>query len=414
IEVTTFRIESNYKDGRHPDKVNYTATIEEDLSRRDFTMNAIAASLLNGHLYDPFAGQEDIKNGVIRTVGQAKERFREDGLRPIRALRFASQLGFKIEDKTLAAIPHTIDIAAKISIERFRDEFVKTLSSKKPSVGLKLMEESGMLQLFLPELTLCRSVKQADVRGFHAFDVLDHLFYSCDAAPFFPVQKNKSKSGSAVFLSVRLRLAALFHDIGKPSVKKTEEREGVGTVYTFYKHEKASKKNTMIIMNRLKFPKAITAYVCHLIREHMFFYEPHWTDAAVRRFLVRLTPPEPILWKNDLKSNLKQTINDLFDLRIADVSGMTNKPALLHTGAWSNNLIEFRNRIDSILKEESVLQLKDLAVSGIDLLEVGISEGPELGVVLKELLKVVIEDPSKNNKKALLKMAESFTGCKKP
>ena len=157
IEVTTYRTEADYSDGRHPDSVNYAGTIEEDLSRRDFTMNAIAASLDDGSLVDPFGGQKDIKEKCIRTVGNPHDRFSEDGLRPIRAIRFATQLGFTIAPETLDAIPASLEKTAGISVERFRDEFIKIIKSPEPSVGLKLMEETGILKIFIPELLFSSS-----------------------------------------------------------------------------------------------------------------------------------------------------------------------------------------------------------------------------------------------------------------
>jgi len=171
IETTTFRTESGYSDGRHPDSVSYAATIEEDLSRRDFTMNAIAVNLADGMIVDPFNGRDDIASGVIRTVGNARERFGEDGLRPVRALRFAAQLNFRIEKDTYSEIfeQKTLVVVSRISIERFRDEFSKLLASDTPSVGLKLMEETGVMKLFMPEFCACRGCVQKDVRGFHEF-----------------------------------------------------------------------------------------------------------------------------------------------------------------------------------------------------------------------------------------------------
>ncbi|OJF76210.1 MAG: polynucleotide adenylyltransferase [Treponema sp. CETP13] len=410
IEVTTFRTEADYKDGRHPNKISYATTIKDDLSRRDFTMNAIAASLIDGHLCDPFNGRKDIKKGIIRTVGNPLERFSEDGLRPVRALRFASQLGFKIEQKTFDAIEQTADITAKISIERFRDEFIKILSSEIPSVGLKLMEKSGTLKQFLPELASCRNVKQADARGHHCFDVLDHLFYACDSARFYPVEQATSakKDGSAVFFSVRIRLAALFHDIGKPIVRRVEERENIGTCYTFYNHEKESVKIANCIMERLRFPKTIIQYICHLIKEHMFYYESSWSDAAIRRFIVRVMPPVAILPDKNELFVLNQTLDDLFDLRIADVSGMTNTPALMHKGSWAENLIEFRNRIDLAIQAKSAFTLRDLDISGRDLIAAGIPPGKKLGVILNKLLESVIEEPKMNKKETLVKIAKKL------
>ena len=206
IEVTTFRGEGKYTDGRHPDSVYFASTIEEDLSRRDFTMNSIAADLDTGVLTDPFCGEKDISKKIIKTVGNARERFLEDGLRPVRCLRFGSQLKFCIEKDTYSEI-FNIDVQKKIasiSKERFRDEFIKILSSDEPSVGLKLLEETGILKIFIPELAECRGVMQKDARGFHKFDVLDHNFYACDGAP-----KD----------NLTVRLAALFHDIGKKDTR---------------------------------------------------------------------------------------------------------------------------------------------------------------------------------------------------
>lgn len=392
IEVTTYRTETDYSDGRHPDKVTYAATIEKDLSRRDFTMNALAANLDTGMIVDPFNGQKDIKKKIIRTVGNPLERFSEDGLRPIRAIRFASQLGYAIEKNTLDAISQTIEITKKISIERFRDEFLKIISSDNSLLGLQLLEQTGELAFFIPELTACRNVVQADNRGFHKFDVLDHLFYSCNGA---------RKNSIEPFI---VPLAALFHDIGKPSVRKVET-DGLGnTIYTFFNHEKASSKIASQVFDRLKLPKATNKYVCHLIEQHMFHYESNWTDAAIRRFLVRITP-SPGLLPLEVENPLNQTIKDLFDLRIADVTGMTGMPSLLSKGPWSQNLLEFKDRIDTILAQENALGLKNLDITGKDLIANGIPSGKAIGNILQELLETVLEDPRTNKKEQLLQIA---------
>ncbi|AEE16797.1 CCA tRNA nucleotidyltransferase [Treponema brennaborense] len=390
VEVTTFRTETGYSDGRHPDSVKFAATIEDDLSRRDFTMNAIAANLADGLIVDPFGGRDDIKANVIRTVGNADERFAEDGLRPIRALRFAAQLGFSIDPATLAAVPRAKEKTAGVSIERFRDEFVKMLKAPQPSLALRLMEDTGMLRLFLPELAACRGVEQADARGFHRFDVLDHLLYACDGAPARKLE---------------VRLAALFHDAGKPAVKRTEIRERVSdragepppaeTIYTFYNHETVSASITKNVLERLRFPNALTTAVCHLVKNHMFHYESSWTDAAVRRFLVRVTP---------------QAVEDLFDLRIADVYGMTGVPPQLKNGVWSENLLELKDRIDAITAQNTALTLKDLAVNGADLIRAGIPAGKRLGHILRELLDTVIDDPKQNDRETLLRIAVNLNG----
>lgn len=394
IEVTTFRTESDYSDGRHPDKVVYAATIQEDLSRRDFTMNAIAVNLANGKIVDPFEGQKDIKKKLIKTVGNPHKRFMEDGLRPIRALRFASKLNFSIEKYTYLEI-FKDDIKNKIksiSIERFRDEFEKVLCSPKPSVGLKLMEETGVLSMFIPEFDCCRNCVQSDYRAFHKFDVLDHLFYACDGAP-------KEK--------LNIRLAALFHDIGKPAAKKMvieevldgNKRDGstkqVETV-TFYCHESYSEKITREILIRLKFSNEMINNVCHLVKEHMFHYESSWTDAAVRRFIVRVG---------------KDCIDDLYDVRLSDMYGMWNEPVDIRYSESVKLLIELKDRIAAQLEKQNALSLKDLAINGKDLMAEGIPAGKQLGLILNHLLDCVLEDPALNNKRDLLNIAKR-QGCR--
>lgn len=391
IEVTTFRTEAGYSDGRHPDSINYAATIEEDLARRDFTMNAIAASLEDGIITDPYGGQDDIKNKLIRTVGAAHERFMEDGLRPVRALRFASKLGFSIEKNTYSEIfkKEIQAKAASISIERFRDEFEKIMSSPKPSVGLKLLEESGLLDIFIPEFKICRGCIQSDYRAFHKFDVLDHLFYACDGAPAD---------------KLNVRLAALFHDIGKPAAKKIlhetvldgEKNDGskkeIETI-TFYNHEAFGEKITQKLMTRLKFSNDMISNVCHLVKEHMFHYESNWSEAAVRRFIIRVKP---------------ECMEDLYDLRIADMYGMYNEKVDVRYSESVKLLLELKARVEKELSKKTALSLKSLAVNGRDLMQLGIPAGKELGRILNELLECVIEDPAMNNKERLIETAKKI------
>ncbi|MEL3912733.1 CCA tRNA nucleotidyltransferase [Treponema pedis] len=362
IECTTFRCEADYSDGRRPDTVNYVRTIQEDLSRRDFTMNAIAVNLADGSVVDPFNGIKDIKAKRIKTVGEPVLRFGEDGLRPIRAIRFAAQLNFHIEEKTLNAIPLMLEVCKKISPERFRDEFIKILKTENPIIALKLLESSGLLREFLPELFLCRGVEQ---RGMHKFDVLDHSFLACNAAPAE---------------NLIVRLAALFHDIGKPSTRILNEYGD----YTFYKHEVVSEKMTRRIMQRLKFSNKETDEVCHLILNHMFNYTDDWSDAAVRRFIVRVAP---------------ENILNLFALRRADGFALTAETIDLRS------LLNFQKRIEKILESENAFSIKDLAVNGNDLITAGIAPGPKLGIILKELFSTVLDDPEQNTKDKLLKIA---------
>lgn len=362
IECTTFRTETGHSDGRHPDLVHYLGTIEEDLSRRDFTMNAIAVNLKDGSVIDPFNGIKSIKAKIIKTVGEPALRFAEDGLRPIRGIRFAAQLGFKIEERTITAIPDVIDVCKKISVERFRDEFIKILKTENPIIALRLLEETGLLNIFIPELSLCRNIEQ---KGMHKFDVLDHSFIACNAA-----YKN----------NVIVRFAALFHDIGKPCVRRKNEAGD----YIFYKHEIVSEQMTRKIMQRLKFSNKEIDSVCRLVLHHMFNYTDDWTDAAVRRFIVRIGT---------------ENIADLFALRRADGFGLAGRPPDIR------NLLNFQKRIEKILKNKNAFTIRDLAVNGNDLMEAGIFPGPKLGIILKNLFETVLDDPSQNSKETLLKIA---------
>lgn len=378
IETTTFRTEADYTDGRHPDSIKFATTIEEDLSRRDFTMNAIAADLESGKLTDPFDGQKDIRNKIIRTVGEPQERFAEDGLRPVRAVRFSGQLGFSIEEKTLAALsePEVLKKTASISVERFRDEFCKMLLCERPSDSLKLLEKTGILNIFIPEFAICRNCSQKDSRGFHEFDVADHILYACDGA-----QKG----------NLEVKLAAFYHDIGKPECRTTEIVDGEERVH-FHGHETKSAQKALASMTALKFPNETIKNVVHLVQEHMFYYEHSWSDAAVRRFIIRVKP---------------ENIENLFALRLADIYGMHRTPLKEGSPAW-NILLEFRKRIESVLEKKSALGIKDLAVNGRDLMQEGIPSGKAMGMILNELFETVTESPAMNEKEKLLALAKNI------
>jgi len=364
FEVTTFRTESDYSDGRRPDRVSYASSILEDLSRRDFTMNAIALRLPDGKIIDPFGGKKDIKAKIIRCVGNAAQRFSEDGLRPMRAVRFASQLGFKIEKDTLDAIRGALPVSAKVSWERVRDEIDKILCSSVPSIGFRLMEKTGLLELFLRELFLCRDIEQ---KGFHQFDVLDHSLHACDYA-------------AANNFSHELRLAALLHDIGKPCVRELDP----SGVWTFYRHEELSASMCSKLLNRLRYPNAVIDKVCHLVKEHMFQYTDNWSDSAVRRFIARIGD---------------SNIEDIYKLRRADIFGFSGK------NPDYRSLKDLADRVNKVIEAGSAFSVKDLAVSGKDLMAIGIPGGKMMGIILHELMETVLDDPAQNTKEKLLEIA---------
>jgi putative nucleotidyltransferase with HDIG domain len=365
IEITTYRTEENYTDGRRPDQVHYTANIEDDLSRRDFTMNAIALRLPTGTKVDPYDGEADIRGGIIRCVGDPAARFSEDGLRPIRAVRFAAQLSYKVEPKTLAAISGALEISAKVSAERIRDELLKIAASDKPSRALLLMEQTGLLALFLPELAASRGIDQ---KGFHRFDVLEHSLLACD----YSAEKQYPQD---------VRIAALLHDIGKTPTRKIDDKSGI---WTFYQHETESEKMTRNILFRLRCPNELIDSVCHLVKEHMFHYTDEWSDAAVRRFIVRAG---------------EDSLVKLYQLRRADAY------ATAAIEPPPDFLLPLVYRIEKALGESSAFTLKDLAVSGKDLIAIGIKPGKKIGIILNELLETVLDDPAQNNRETLIHIA---------
>lgn len=362
VETTTFRTETGYVDGRRPDRVSYAATIEQDLSRRDFTMNAVALALPSLAIVDPYGGEADIRGRIIRCVGDPAERFSEDGLRPLRGVRFAAQLGFRMDGPTQAAIRPALPVAAKVSAERIRDELDRILASPRPSVAFRLMEETGLLGLILPELAHCRGVDQ---KGFHRYDVLDHSLFACDAAPADrPL----------------VRLAALLHDVGKPLVRRMDE----SGLWTFHRHEEEGARIAHEILSRLRYPAALIEGVAHLVGVHMFHYDASWSDAAVRRFVVRVG-----------EANLA----DLYTLRRADAWGTSGAepPASFN--------LDISERVAAVLERGRALSVKDLAVGGEDLAALGVPRGPRMGAILKELIEMVLEDPDSNERETLLMIA---------
>lgn len=370
FEVTTFRIDQEYLDGRRPDSVVFTPSIEEDLRRRDFTVNAIACDLSTRRLLDPHDGRGDLHRRLIRAIGDPLERFREDGLRPVRACRFAAQFHFEIEPATFAAIPECLDTVRKVSCERIREELLRLLAAPQPSLGFHLMASCGLLALLLPELAAGAGVQQRGGQpgtpALHCFDVLEHSLRSCDAA----APEN-----------LPVRLAALLHDIGKPGASRLEED---GT-RSFHGHEKLSAELAVGLLTRLRFSNQLIHKTRHLVLHHMFNYTGQWSDAAVRRFIARVG---------------EEHIPDLLALRRADQVGTCGD------SSPCAELAAFSRRLEDVLAAARALTLKDLAVDGRDVMgALRLPPGPHIGVLLGELLECVLEDPELNRKESLLAIA---------
>ena len=359
LEVTTFRREGEYSDLRRPDQVWFTRDVLEDLARRDLTVNAMAYSVAAGRLLDPHDGARDLKRRTLRAVGDPLERFREDALRPLRLARLAAVLEMEPDDETRAALSGVNDRVGALAIERVRAELELLMGAARPSRGLEILREAGLLERWLPELAACRGVPQ---NRFHAYDVYFHSLYSCDApAPGKP----------------EVRWAALLHDIGKPGTRV--ERAGEGT---FYGHAELGATLADARLAALKFPNAARQRIVHLIREHMFDFQESWSDAAVRRFVRRVGV---------------ESIADLFDLRLADALGNGTR------GPDTVRLELMARRIEGVLRESTALSVHDLAVDGDDVMHaLGLAPGPEVGRVLAALLDQVIEQPALNARATLL------------
>jgi putative nucleotidyltransferase with HDIG domain len=380
-EVTTFRTDHEYADFRRPHRVEFGDDVRLDLARRDFTVNAIAwgaeagaaeaggAAGVGGTadrpaaepgVVDPFDGVADVEARVLRAVGEPAARFREDALRMVRAVRLAAVLEFEIDPPTLLAIRDNADLVAHVSGERVAAELQKLLSAARPSIGLRLMEETGVLGVLLPGLARQRGVAQNKIEG---EDLLDHTLRTVDAAP-----ANRPV----------VRLAALLHDLGKPATIDDGPFRG---------HETVGADLAERLMDRLHLPRAATERVTHLVRNHMFTYEPEWGDAGVRRFIQRVGI---------------DSIDDLFALREADNIG-SGVPSDAHF------LGELRARVGTELAASVVLDRSRLAVHGDDLMaELGLPAGPRLGRILDELLERVVADPRLNDRATLLLLAESM------
>ncbi len=356
LEVTTFRREA-YADARHPDSVEFTDDARADLARRDLTVNALAFDPASGVLLDPHGGLSD-RAGRLRAGRRSGGALRRGRAASARVARFAATLEMAPEPATRAALAIPLERASRVAWERVRDELVRTMAARTPSTAWWLLREAGLLARWLPELDACFAVPQ---NRHHAYDVFVHSLETCDAAP-----ADKP----------RVRWAALLHDVGKPGTAVLRKGD-----WTFYGHEKLGAELADRALERLRFPTAEREAVVHLVREHMFDYRAHWSEAAIRRWLRRVGV---------------ESVADLFDLRIADAQGN----GLRH--GWPGALDEFRDRIERELARASALTVRDLALGGADVMRVlGVPAGREVGEALDAMLERVLEHPELNTPEAL-------------
>jgi len=412
IEITTYRKEAKYTDKRHPDQVRFAKTIEEDLSRRDFTVNAMALGfksearstksetisklkitnskhvlnlensnlefvsnfdirISNLNIVDPFNGRQDLENKVIRAVGDPEDRFSEDALRMMRAVRFAVTLGegWQIEEKTAKAIEKNAPWLQAISKERIRDELMKIIMSERPAEGIELLRKLGLLRYIIPELEEGYGVSQ---NKHHIYECYEHYLRSLDYA----AKRNFNKY---------VRLAALLHDVAKPRVKR-----GEGPDATFYGHEIVGAKMTAQILNRLRFPKKDIEKIAKLVRYHLFYYNvDEVTESSVRR-LVRQVGPE--------------NMEELLQVRMCDRIG-SGVPK-----AEPYKLRHLKYVIEKVSRDP--ISVKMLKVDGEDVMShLGIEPGPKIGHILNILLGYVLEDPQKNERKWLMKKIKELGKC---
>ena len=362
IEITTYRSEAKYSDKRHPDQVKYAKNLEEDLSRRDFTVNAMAMDEKK-KVVDLFEGQKDLKKKIIKTVGNPEERFNEDALRMLRAVRFATTLDFKIEEKTAKAIRENSIWLEAISKERIRDEFLKIIMADNAADGIELLRELGLLKYIVPELLENYGVSQ---NKHHIYDCYNHAIKSLD----FTAKKK---------FNMYVRLAALLHDIGKPKAKN-----GEGEDATFYNHEIIGAKMTFQILNNLKFSKKDVEKITKLVRYHLFYYNVDEVGESSVRRLVKNVGPE--------------NMEELLQVRQADRIG-SGVPK-----AEPYKLRHLKYIIDKVSQDP--ISAKMLEINGNDLMSIlNIKPGPKIGQILDILLGYVLDNPKKNEKEFLGKEA---------
>ena len=365
-EITTMRKEGKYEDFRHPGKVVWTDQIKEDLARRDFTVNAIA---MDGHgeIIDPFNGQKDITDKIIRTVGDSEKRFQEDALRLIRAIRFAAELDFDIDKGTFLAIQENANLILEVAWERIRDELFKLLASSNPYAGIVKLREAKLLQIILPELESCFGIVQEGPKHDRVYDIGQHSLLTLKHTP----------SDDPL-----VRLAALLHDIGKVDTVKTA---GDGNV-TFYNHDIVGGILANKIAKRFNLSKKESDKLYRLIRWHLFTVDERQTDSAIRRFI---------------KNVGIENIDDMFALRVGDRLGGGTARAI----SW--RMEKYRQRIKEVLKKP--FSIADLKINGNDVMkQLNLKPGPKVGEILQKLFEEVLEDSSKNNKEYLLEKVKSM------
>jgi len=368
IEITPFRLESKYSDKRHPDIIRFAGNLEDDLKRRDFTINALALNIVSRETIDLINGQEDIKNKIIRTVGNPEDRFNEDALRILRAVRLATELNFEVSHETQEAIKKQARVLEIIAKERIRDEFVKIIMTDKPSNGIKMMQELGILKFVVPELEQGIAIEQNQA---HKYDVWNHNLLSLDHAAFKK-------------WSLEIRLAALFHDIGKPlSRQRSEEKND----WTFYGHDIIGAKMTFRILSNLRFSKKTTELVAKLVRYHLFFSDTEKITLSAVRRTVRNVGPENV-W-------------DLMKVRFCDRIGMARPKETPY------RLRKYEAMIDEAMR--TPLSVNMLKINGNRLMEIlNIKPGPKIGQILHILLDQVLDDSERNTEKWLEKRAKEL------
>lgn len=366
FEVTTLRGETTYSDGRRPDAVQFVDDIVADLARRDFTVNALAYDPTESKLVDPFGGALDLKRRVLKAVGNPSERFAEDGLRVLRAARFVATLEMSLDRSTESAIEPSLSTYRKVSAERIRDEWVKTMKARRPSAAFEIMKKHGLLAITAPEMLESVGCEQ---NRYHAYDVWGHAMACLDGCPPFAV----------------LRMAGLLHDIGKPRTRESSEKTGD---YTFYGHERVGAEMADPLLARLRFSTDERERIVALIRHHLICYEASWSDSAVRRWIRRVTP---------------ELLEDLYALNRADVLGKGLDPA-----EDLRQLEALRAHVQRVVEAGAALSVRDLRINGKDLIALGLRPGPLFGTILDKLLEAVLDDPTLNEREALLERAREL------